>query len=425
MAARRRRAIIEDDGGAGGAGEAETPPPPHAPTPETVAQLEGREARSQRQPEIRLSRKNPRTQSYGLIFRGPPELVTPTWVQENIGGGEYKSELYGIRSDGKFGFLEKGQEMFEVDESIPFRGAPTAVAVPVTTPVATPAPAGAVNMESIMNMGFMQMLNQMNSTAQMQVQMMKDSSAMTAAAIERMNTPRDNGMKDIITALAPILGPIMAALVAKKDPTEIAAELVKLSGPKGDMTSSFAMMREMMETVEFMRGGDGGSDPGNKWFTLAEKTLPGVIDLVKAEAAKRGVTPMEVARGPSRAQAIVAATPPERAPFASPTLPPQPVPVPTDEWTPLEGAIQQLHGFAGRDPRHIAGMALALATDVQKAELKDKLERENITEQIVARFPEFGTVRSWLEDVVYELQVELDIIDPNDDRTVVEETPAT
>ena len=416
MAARRRRAIIEDDGNNG---EPEAPPP-HAPTPETVAQLEGREARSQRQPEIRLSRKNPRTQSYGLIFRGPPELVTPTWVQENIGGGEYKSELYGIRSDGKFGFVQGGLEMFEVDESIQFRGAPTAV-IPQAhaAPVAAPTVG---SFDKMMEMGVLQLFKGMQEQSAEASRQSREHSMAMMTMLERIAKPADNGTNTLLAAILP-------ALLAKKDPTEIAAELVKLSGPKNDMVQTFGMMKEMMETMEFMRGGAGnGEESGHRWFTLAEKTLPGLVDIIKSEAAKRGVTPLELARTPNRAAAVVAAIPPDptpRASFASPTLPPEPVAVPTDEWTPLEGAMQQLHGFAGRDPRHIAGMALALATDVQKAELRDKLERDNITEQIVTRFPEFGNVRSWLEDVVYELQVELEIIDPNDDRVVVEETPAT
>ena len=410
MAARRRRAIIEDDGNNG---EPE-PPPPHAPTPETVAQLEGREARSQRQPEIRLSRKNPRTQSYGLIFRGPPELVTPTWVQENIGGGEYKSELYGIRSDGKFGFVQGGLEMFEVDESIPFRGAPTAVVQAPAAAPTQPAPA-AHSFDRMMEMGIFQLFKGMQDQAAETARQNREHSLAMVALMERIAKPAES-------ATTPLLAAILPALLTRKDPTEIAAELVKLSGPKSDMASTMGMMREMMETMEFMRGGDTGGDPQSRWFSLAEKTLPGLVDLVKTEAAKRGVTVDEVARGP-RATAVAApAGPPAAQPsYASPTLPPQPVPAVTDEWTPLEGAMQQLHGLAGRDPHYVAGMALVIATDVQKAELKEKLQRENITDQIVARFPDFVPVRSWLDEVVYELQVELEIIDPDADQPVVEE----
>lgn len=424
---RRRRSPATEDG------EPLEVIPPHAPSDETAAQLETREVRSQRPPEARVSRKDPRTQTWGIIHRGDPNVVTQAWVYDNIGGGEYKIELYGVRSDGKYGYLEKGLETFTVDDSIPFRGAPQrgVAAQPFGGTPAAAAPNG--NTPNIIDMGVLAVFNQMNATAQMQMQMMKDNSAMTIAAIERMNAtntaPRDSGMKDVITALAPILGPIFAAFVAKKDPVEIAAQIAALGGPKQSTTEMMATMREMMEMGELFRGGGAGeATTSDRMWSLAEKVLPGAIEIVKQEAAKRGVDPKTFARGPGApsAAAVVAATPPDPAPprpsFASPTLPPEtPAPV-ADEWTPLEPAITQLLTFAGRDPRHIAGMALALADEGQRAELQEKLSRENIEQVLADRFPAIAPVRSWFDDVIWELQVEMGIVDPDADEPVTEET---
>lgn len=415
-----------------------------APSPQATDILDEMDDIGERQPIAKIHRLNTMGQWAHLDTLGAAG-IDETLIKEKYGGGQYRVYIYGTRADKSYGYLKGQSKVYTIDDSIPFKGSLIGRKEPaqlVLDPDGTPAgPRKPSTAESIMDMGLMQMFGQMQTTSQMQMQMMQDNSKALAAMLERIATPRDAGPSPMLTIL-PIVGPLvmelMKTMLQRKDPVEIAQQLMTITGkPDGAHTNNvkdtLSALRELVELRDIM-GGGAEVDPESRWIGMAEKIIPGAMELLTAQAKQNfpaQPAPARPAFAPVRATATVAQPAPSTAPPAAASAPPGPQPPASappaagappaepvtpappagapDEWTPLEPYVPQLVAFASenRDPHGVCMTVVTFAPPQMLAAIREIVGRENPAVELIARFPELAPYKIWTAQVLDEFYAEL------------------
>lgn len=255
-----------------------------SPTDQADDVLQDLEDEGQRPTEGRIHRLDPATRKLALLDTVDASVIDESYLRENYGGGEYAVYFWGPKKGGGWGYLKGAGKRFRIDSSIPFKGAPRDRATaPLSAPVQGSG-AGGGGMGGIMEMGFMQLLKGMQDTSNMQAAMARDHSTAMMAMMERLSAPRDSGMGE----LKDIIRPLLENAINKSDPIETAARLIQAMKPEQSSHSGgLSALREFMEIKELIGGGNDNGDGGEgRWFSLAEKVIPGALDVIKGEAAK-------------------------------------------------------------------------------------------------------------------------------------------
>lgn len=396
------------------------------PNPVAAEELADVEDEGQREPECRISRVDPEDGKLKFLTVAPPGMVNARYLQKKYGGGEYITVTYASLKGGRFGFVKGTRKSYNIDLSVPFKGN---------------APVEAARTRDGDDDGDMKLLRQnqiiemmkdqaesRNSTTLMMMQMMKmmaDSSATNMQAMTAMMSSMTNRTPD--TGMATVLAALVQSLANKKDPAEIAAQLVALtkSSPSIDGIGSLDTILDLADRISRRQNGEDITLTG-----VLKESLPAIIDVGGRLVDKMGsgnrpaAAPTARIPGPRAPVAAVTDTRAIPAPAAEPA---EVVPaVPTDEWTPLEPEVGKLAEFASNDsePDDVAGLVILFAPSERKAQLREMLRHDDMGTRMLARFPALAPFPGWLDDFLMALRVRMGLVeDAEDTGTETEDAP--
>lgn len=380
---------------------------PDAQTTDTLAATAGE---GQKAPRARIVRWNENMRSFATIDLVTAEVVDEAWIREEYGGGKYRVYYWGTRNDGTYGYLEKIAKEFIIDDSIPFKGAPHKRAANGAVHNPDGSVVGAPAGSTLMDMGMLQLFKTMQDNSTLMMQQARDHSAAQTAMLERLAAPRDNGLVPLLAALTPLLTPLVAGLVQRKDPMDTARELAALmkpdAGERGTVKETIGAFRELMEVRDLLNpngGGDGEGGEG-RWFSLLEKVIPGALDVLKTEAAKRGV-PLARVGAPAVPPAIAA--PPAPPVVAVPDPSPAEAPV-SDEWSALEPYVARLAQMAANNkaPFGVMQTIVTIAPAPMVAAIRELVARDDAVPMLTHRFPALQPYTAWTAQLVEEFRNE-------------------
>ena len=386
-----------------------------APDAQTSDALGASAGEGQKAPRARIMRWNENMRAYATLDHVSAEAVDEQWIQQEYGGGKYRVYYWGTMKNGEYGYLEKQGKEFIIDDSVPFRGAlkHRAAAAPVQNPDGTVA--NGDGRASLMDMGMLQIFKTMQDNSALMMSQSRDNSAALAAMLERIASPRDNGMVAMLTVLTPLLTPLLTGLIGRKDPVELATQIAALSRNEKSGLGSLHDLIELKDTLALLGGGNDDNGDG-AWMRIAEKTFPGVIEILKQESAKTGKPLIQLATQPAPAR--IAAPP--TAPSPGSTSPPAGsassagTPSPSaetpvqDEWTGLEPHMQTLANFAqqNRDPYGVMQTIRTLAPPQMLAAVRELVARDDGLDVLLARFPILQPYRAWTSQLLDEFYTE-------------------
>lgn len=379
------------------------------PDAQTTDALSTSAGEGQKSPRARITRWNEGMRQYATLDHVSAEAVDEQWVQNEYGGGKYRVYFWGTMRDGSYGYLPGAGKEFVIDDSIPFKGAlkHRAATGPVHnadgTPAGNPAPGA-----SLVDMGMLQLFTTMQENSRMAAAMQADHSKAMMAMMQQMVQPRGGNIAETIVALSPLLGPVLAGLLNRKDPVELATQIAALSKSEKSGLGNLHELIELKDALAVL-GGNGDSEEGG-WMRIFEKVLPGAVEILKNESQKTGRPMTELARQPAPARIAAPAAaplPPSTltAPGASsagvPSASSEPQPV-TDEWTGLEPHMNTLANFAAnaKDPYDVVKMVKVIAPAQVWAAIRELVSQDNATEILIARFPVLAPYRSWTDDLL-------------------------
>ncbi len=371
---------------------------------DTLAQLEDE---GRRRAEARIFRLDPVNRKMALLDTVDASLADESYIRQNYGGGEYSIQFWGPKADGTWGYLKKECKTFVIDSSVPFRGSPRdRVAIGAVKTEGAPA-AGS----SLIDMGMLQLFTTMQENSRSQAAMQKDHSLAMMTLMQQMGAPRENGIEKILAVMAPILAPLIAGMVNKKDPVEIATTLMASMRPENNK-SALSSLHEALEIKDML--GAFGAAPENEeagWMRLLEKVVPGAIEILKNESMKTGKPLTEIAHRPAVARIAAPSTatspvstsplPASASSVAAPLTSPETAPV-ADEWTALEPYVAQLVHFAAinKPPFGVMNMILTLAPDAMIGGIRELTARDDAPEFLMTRFPQLRAYADWTTELL-------------------------
>lgn len=414
MASRKAR------GGAGGiiitpTGGGNEPPEPDGkePNDQTADELARVGDEGQKQPKARIDRYDPAQRAYATLEYVAANEVDGEFIQENYGGGKYMVYFWGTRGDGTYGYLKgKGKE-FVIDSSIPFKGAGRRGAVHnADGTVALPAP---TNAERLMDMGLLQIFKGMQDQSAAMAQQNRDHSMAMLTVLEKIAAPRDSGLPAMLTALVPLLTPVLQGLVNRKDPVEIATQIAALREPaqKAGNLGELEAMFELADRIARMR------NPGDEEPSLAgvaKDNLPRILDLGARLLERRGTAAPDATAQHEAAPAaprvpVAAHNPPlpaTTAPAASPPPSAAEPSTPADEWTPVEPYVPYLVEFAvtDTDPADAVTTIITISPPQLIGMIRRLVKQEHPADVLTKRFPILAPHRAWVTELLNEFHAE-------------------
>jgi hypothetical protein len=398
---------------------------PRAPTDATLDAIAGQTDEGQRAPHRRVHRMDNATGKLGYLCNAPPDRVNEQWLTETFGGGEYVSELYAPRQDGSFGYIKGERKEYIIDKSIPFKGP---LQARVEGPGARPAREEDEDYNAIFKNSMLGMIREQNDTRQtgmtlltgMLNQMQQNQQTFMTMMASMLKQPA----ADANGGQMALLMPIILALVGKQqDPVALATQLMEHMKPESSLRDTLAVVRELKEAGGMFESDGNGTRRGTDWGGVIEKGLETGLDLLRKEQERTPPPPPPRAfptRPPAPRQALPASAPDGAPGAASGNPPPEAAPVreeTQDEWSPLEGDIMRLTGFAqtNADTDDVAGLLMMFAPAERKASLREMLVHDDLGERMCVRFPEsIGRYPSWLDDFLDALRERFGLIDPVD-----------
>lgn len=384
----------------------------------------------QRRPEARISRLDPISRKYALLDVVDVGVATDSWIRDTYGGGTFYIQVYGIREDGKYGYIKKQSRQVNVDSSIPFKGSiRERVAQGAVRTVEAPGE-GDTTMAALAQNQVIQLIREQNETRGSGMTMLTSimqQGQQQAAAAQQQSQQFMQMMMTLMTAVmqrpAPDSGikEILPLLLSRKDPVELATQIAALAKGNGPAIGGLGDLETLLEVADRINRRGNGEDIS---FTgVLKENLPQALGVLEKLAARNAPAPQPVRVNPPAPRPAIATGPTpelaagvrrEVAPPADEPEPTGPIPV-ADEWTPLEGAMEQLAGFAraDKDPYRVVQTVMLFANDIQKAKMRDMVQMPAIADQIVTRFPALAAYPLWLEKFLTELHIEF-FGDPDD-----------
>lgn len=337
---------------------------------------------------VTLKRRDDRSKQWVYHGRLAPSEANEEFIAGTYGGGEYLAVEKVRRGD-------SGKYVFARQRTIKIAGAYKGV--PLDRPIPdTPAgkgpetvgreQAGAVRMDDLMMSQFVQMM-QMNNAVMKSV---IDTARPTGAAID---------WGAILAIVVPSLTTLMTAMMqgqaTKRDPVEIAAELMdKLKAntapvnPLKDRLEEMKLLREVGEAF-----GGGGGEP---------ESIPGLLGRY----------------APDIIQALQGAKATDQG-TGRPALPPGTTPAP-ERPTILDVVVSYLPRLtaaaaSGRDPGVYAQVVVDQVPVPVRASLRALVVTPGIVDTLLQRYPPMAEHRDWLMAVIAGVQGELGVgprVDP-------------
>lgn len=271
---------------------------------------------------VHVYRINPQSGGEAYVTSLSPDAFSEEWLASQCGGGRYINRYY-ISTEKGWKFVR--DVVIEIDPAIPTR-------LPGQLTTASPSAGAAANpaQPSIADTAVLAIIQQGQAMASQQAQI-------TAAMIKDMSASRSSfDPTTWLQALGPIVAPIVAGLMNRKDPIELAAKLAELKQPSGP-TAQLNDVLALAERLARRTGGreasrDGGGDRGNGFFDRILDVLPTFLQIQQQNAA-RAAQNAEAAAARRQLAAPPEATPEETIPpNAGPVAeaaPPAPVETPT------------------------------------------------------------------------------------------------
>ncbi len=379
------------------------------------------EDEGQRSPECRIHRIDPDDGKQKFLSVAPPGQVSDRYLQRKYGGGEYVTETYATLKGGRFGYVKGSRKTYNIDTSIPFKGA--GVSGPVMDSPRRDDDDG--DMRYLMKNQIMDTVREQadarQQTAMMMMNMMKTMSESSAAMITAISSmasnlgrapAADTGTQTLLTAILP-------ALLGRKDPTEIAATLMTLMKPATGGIEGLGGFEAILEIADRLNKRANGDEDGNiSMAGVIKDNLPKALDLFSAYAAQRPAVAPPAPRITATAgqPSNEVAAPAGATPIANP-------PVTQDEWTDVEPYVPQLVQFAENDadPHGVMMTVLTLAPGPFKARIRNLVATDDAAEKILARFPVLQPYRVWTAQLLDEFRAEFF---GGDDDDLPPETPA-
>lgn len=417
----RKRSVTLSLDGAGSDG-ADPEMPPESATAAIAAEQE-QEAAATRVPQAVIRRSNPDTGKDSYLDSVALSLVSEEWIAKTYGGGKYRVYKMGTRPDNKWGFI--GQDTYDIDESIPFKGSLGAqrgrraalfddddAPIRVMSPGDSPADEG---MNTIMKTGVLTLLkaqqDQSAMTQQMTMGMMQAAAAnqtmMQQAMLGIMEQMRESGKSrlDIVAligALTPLLAPLLTALMTKKgsdlDVVLTMMEKLKPAEPSQKFSDMLELVKQMKETADVFGPGDGEGGGGMM------KVL---------STAVAALAPMLVERATAQPVATARAVPGAATPLQPIAAAPADISLPQPEAT-VQGPLDLLAPHIpkllmaarlNRRPRVVADMVYEFAPDEQRGLIRELLADVEFETKFVARFPEVTMHPDWMTELLAELRI--------------------
>ncbi len=412
----------------------DTPPAETGTAPssdvETAAELEARELIADSQnanPKPPISVIYRATETGRRLWLGEyaTESVNPEFVAKKFGGGKFYVQHKTAEPGG--GYKYAAHDTYDIDPSIKPEPLTAVGGVGEGSPAVAARPSRASTIESIMDAGVLQLLNQMNA-----------QNELTLAMVKRLATDERRG-PDWVALLAAV-SPILAELLkSRKDPTDVAVQLAKImkpDAPAATNTADTLTTLERLLTLSRKMGGAGGGageGEGSVMPVVAEgmRTLGALVQgivnerTIKAEAAARaaGVPGTGAPAEPHHAPlALVPDVPEPSAPM--PTTSPTPAARP---WIAAVGDRLPLLLSAAKflTPNAAAETISRNLTDDAYFDLLEDIQDQTppgFAGRLVAAFPAAESLPAdWFEQVVQLLATEAD--DAGAGETAAPSTP--
>jgi hypothetical protein len=373
--------------------------------------------------KVHVYRINPQTGGEAYVTSLSPDAFTEEWLATQCGGGRYIARFM-ISTEKGWKFVR--DQVLEIDPAIPTRLPGQFTTASSTAAAANPA------QPSIADSAVLAIIQQGQAMASQQAQI-------TAAMIKDMGARSTFDPTTWIQALAPIVAPIVASVMNRKDPIELAAKLAEMRQPAGP-TAQLSEVLSLAERLARRTGGrdaprDGGGDRGDGFFNRILDVLPTFMQMqqqnavraaqqAEAAAARRqlaapaaeaptSVVPenagpvAEAASAPLETPTLTAGGPapiaddPKVLPFPSPSMPD------TFDLKAVLGFLTPLVLPLAKDDRDPAIYApplldqYASSPEIEKAFLAFA-KSDTAVADIVASEPQFVGHESWLKDFLAE-----------------------
>jgi hypothetical protein len=404
-----------------GTGFTVTPTPVEAadagvPTEQANDVLEELEDEGQRPTEGRIYRFDPTTRKIAQLDTVDASVIDGTYLRDNYGGGDYSVYFWGPKKDGSWGYLKGEGKRYRIDSSIPFKGAPRDRAI--NAAAATNGHIAPPAQSTIVDLAMVQLLNGFQEQAKSSALMSRDHSTAMMAMMERLASPRDSGLEKILAAIVPIAGPLIAGLMARKDPVELATQIAALSRNEKSGLGSVHELLELKDALALLGGGNSDGDGEAGWMRILEKVIPGAVEILKHESEKTGTPLLQLARKPAAARTPALGTGPLPAPISpspasassaeAPSPSPAPAPMIQDEWTGLEPHMVTLAAFAAqnKEPYAVVQTVKTLAPGKVLAAIRELVAREDAVSTLLARFPVLQPHAAWTAQLLEEFYAE-------------------
>lgn len=397
----------EDGGGTTAAGERLTDV-----AADTVAEAR---SGSTREPRATIKRLNDSDGKYAMLDSVDATNVTEEWVAKNYGGGKYRVLIHGPTVGGRWGYI--GSETYEIDASIPFRGSMMGRAPRATihNPDGTIAGSGADDMAMLMKTQIVELVQSSADLRQrdreasstqtaMLMKMMDESSKRSAEFMQLMLTmmsakPTGPSIVELLGAISPLLAPLLGS---RKDPMDMAMQLMTLTGNKGggsQLTEIISAVKELRETAGLFGPAEREPEDSSLLGTIT-RMAPQLLTMLSQQKVA------EVAGQPPVVAAPVAFQP--NPPAESPMMVAAPV-VGAAEGDDVGLVTMMLKPYASMlveramaddDPHDLGySVALMIPMTVRNA-VAAFIAQENAAAEVIAAIPALAPYPAWVGEFI-------------------------
>jgi hypothetical protein len=238
---------------------------------------------------LEVERRDEESKEWAYAGKFALEEFSADKVREMYGGGSYRAKSR--YSDGV------GKHRFGPQRTFKIVGPPKWTAEVMTGTPPERGGAGNSGRESIIDMGLMALFKQMQDNSAMQLQMM-----------ERVTNKAPMDWGAIIAGVAALAAPLLTALGNRKDPVEIAAQLMEATrrpesdgGGGGGAGGDFEQMLTILKTGMAIarNGGASPAEDADPTSSMINKGLDAILTI--AQRQQHDPTPPPPAPGPSGA----------------------------------------------------------------------------------------------------------------------------
>ncbi len=381
------------------------------------------QGRSTKEPRATVKRLNEDDGKFATLDTVDASLVSEEWVQRTYGGGKYRVLIHGPVKGGGWGYV--GMESYEIDKSVPFRGSimgrdqRATIHNPDGSVVGGPRLDADLNalmktqiVELVQSSADVRARDRESSSAvmTMMMTMMKESSERNDRFMQLMMTmmnqkPTGPSLTELLAAITPLVMPLLGS---RKDPLEMATQLMALTGgaAKGGASSIsevVAAIKELRETADLFNPGEREED--TSLLGTITRLAPQLLTLLTEQ--QRAALQAQPAPTP----APVAAATYQPAPSAlPPAAMPQPAPVGAIEGEQDMGMVTAMlqpyagmlveHAMADDDPFDLGHSVAVLIPFGMRNAVAAFIERDTAAAEVIAAIPALSPYPAWVGEFI-------------------------